>query len=274
MGNIAEHAVELRSAFFVAGIVLFGLLGVLLPYRNLDWKRDRYRWLNNLSLTLLNGFTVNFFVPFSLVSFATRISQFQPEPWKVVLQVVLLDMVIYWQHLLFHKISFLWRLHRVHHSDTEFDSTTALRFHTLEIYISFFIKALTIWVFGINPIAVVIFEIVLNFSAMFNHGNFQLPRAFEKLNWLIVTPGMHRIHHSIDVKERDTNYGFFLSIWDRVFRTYTDISQHDLKSEKIGTPLFRTISDQGIFRLIIQPFTKPSSERSYQTESDDLRKSS
>lgn len=274
MGNITEHAAELRSAFFVAGLALFGLLGVILPYRTVDWKRDRYRWLNNLSLTLLNGFTVYFFVPFSLVSLSTRFSNSQTELWKVVLQVLLLDLVIYWQHLIFHKVGFLWRLHRVHHSDTEFDSTTALRFHTLEICISFVIKALAIWTLGISPIAVVVFEIVLNLSAMFNHGNFQLPKAYEMLNWLVVTPGMHRIHHSIDVKERDTNYGFFLSIWDRIFRTYTNISRHDLKSGKIGTPFFRSLSDQGIFHLIIQPFTKPSSEGSFQTKSDEIRKSS
>lgn len=274
MGNIFEHATALRSVSFIVGIALFSALGVILPYRNVDRKRDLYRWLNNLSLTLLNGLTVYFFVPFSLVSFASRHSTGQTELWKIALQVVLLDMVIYWQHLLFHKVGFLWRLHRVHHSDIEFDSTTALRFHTLEIYISFFIKALSIWTFGIDPIAVVIFEIVLNFSAMFNHGNFQLPKVLENLNWLVVTPGMHRIHHSVDVKERDTNYGFFLSIWDRLFRTYTDISRHDLKSEKIGTPYFRARSDQGIFRLIIQPFTKPSLERTYQTESDKFRKTS
>ena len=274
MGYIAEHATGLRTTFFFAGIALFGLLGIARPYRSVDLKRETYRWVNNLSLTLLNGVTVYFLVPFSLVSLASNVSQSPSEIWKIGLQVVFLDMVIYCQHLLFHKIGFLWRLHRVHHSDTEFDSTTALRFHTLEIYISFFVKALAIWALGISPAAVVIFEIVLNFSAMFNHGNYSLWTPLEKLNFLVVTPDMHRIHHSIDDKERDSNYGFFLSIWDRVFRTYTANSKHDLKNGKVGTPFFREKRDQSLFRLIAQPFLKPVAVSSISAAPADLKKSS
>lgn len=270
---IVEHATELRSSLFFIGLALFGMGGLLFPYRALDRGRDSYRWLNNLSLTLLNAITTYFLAPISLVSLASHFSHSQTAAWTIGLQVALLDMVIYLQHVSFHKVSFLWRLHRVHHSDTEFDSTTALRFHSVEIYISFVVKALAIWGFGISPAAVVIFEILLNFSAMFNHGNFSLPKFLEKMNLFVVTPNMHRIHHSIDAKERDSNYGFFLSIWDRIFRTYLRGSKHDLKNGKIGTPHFRNQPDQAILRLLMQPFLTPSSEKSNNKTARDFRKS-
>lgn len=274
MTHIVEHSSTLRIAFFFIGLLVFGLGGVFFAYRAFDWKRDSYRWLNNLSLTLVNAFTVYFLVPFSLVSLASHYSQTQSDPWKVGLQVVFLDMVIYWQHFLFHKVNFLWQLHRVHHTDTEFDSTTALRFHTAEIYISFFVKAFAIWAVGIDPVAVVIFEIILNFSAMFNHGNFSLPKTLERINLLVVTPDMHRIHHSIDVKERDSNYGFFLSIWDRVFGTYSAGSKHDLKQGKIGSLIFRSRSEQALVRLLIQPFIRPPYENTKESAGEEFKKSS
>ena len=274
MVYIAQHATELRTSLFFIGLALFGLGGILFPYRAVDRRRDSHRWLNNLGLTFLSGITIFFLAPFSLVSLATHLSQGPIEVWAIGLQVALLDLVIYLQHVLFHKVGFLWRLHRVHHSDTEFDSTTALRFHSVEIFISFFIKALAISTFGISPSAVVVFEVLLNFSAMFNHGNFSLPAWVEKINLLVVTPDMHRIHHSIDVKERDSNYGFFLSIWDRTFNTYRRNSKFDLKNGRIGTPQFRSRPDQTILRLLIQPFVMPMSENSSEKTASDFRKSS
>lgn len=257
MQYVTEHSTQLRTAFFIIGILLFGGLGVLLPFRAFDRRRDGRRWFNNLALAFLSTVAIYLLAPFSLVALATHISQVHPQSWRVGLEVVFLDLVIYWQHFLFHKIGFLWRLHRVHHSDTEFDSTTALRFHCLEIYISFFFKALAIWTVGISAVAVIIFEIVLNFSAMFNHGNFSLPQLLERLRLIVVTPDMHRIHHSIDVRERDSNYGFFLSIWDRIFRTYAASSRYNLKTEKIGTLNFRSPAETSVVQLLKQPFIDP-----------------
>lgn len=256
MDALIGHATELRAGFFLAGILIFGITGIAFPFRPLQKKRDRFRWANNLSLTLLNTVISTVFVPFSLVALASKTSH---DSLEVVLQVILLDCIIYVQHVTFHRVDILWRLHQVHHSDTEFDSTTALRFHTLEIYISFFIKALAVGLFGINATAVVIFEIILNFSAMFNHGNFSLPQSLEKMNLLFVTPDMHRIHHSLDRSERDSNYGFFLSIWDRIFKTYRSISERDLRFGKLGTTFFRSLNDQSVGRLLAQPFISPRS---------------
>lgn len=255
-----DHATSLRVTFFFIGLLLFGLAGLWFPYRAFDRSRDLFRWINNLSLVSLNGFTTYLLVPFSLVYLANHYSHAHTlfgassNSSSVLAQVIFLDLVIYWQHYLFHRIAPLWRLHRVHHSDTEFDSTTALRFHTLEIYLSFFIKALAVWSFGISPVAIVIFEIILNFSAMFSHGNFSLPRLFEKINLLVVTPDMHRIHHSIDTKECNSNFGFCLSVWDRIFKTYRKQSNHDLKLGKIGMLQFRERQDQSLLGLLKQPF--------------------
>lgn len=257
MDSLVQYATEARGAFFILGLLIFGVTGILFPFRQFNRKRELFRWANNLSLTLINSGIVHFLAPFSLIALARKNSPEGDYVWWILLaQVALLDAIIYLQHIAFHKVGFLYRLHRVHHSDTEYDSTTALRFHTLEIFISFFIKAFAIWAFSVQASAVILFEIVLNFSAMFNHGNYSLPKRFETVNFLIVTPDMHRIHHSLDFKERDSNYGFFLSIWDRIFKTYKSASRHDLRSGKIGTPNFRALSDQRLDQLLIQPVMK------------------
>jgi sterol desaturase/sphingolipid hydroxylase (fatty acid hydroxylase superfamily) len=135
--------------------------------------------------------------------------------WLAVLAgVVVLDLAIYLQHLLFHAVPALWRLHRVHHADPDFDVTTALRFHPVEILLSMFIKAAVIFAFGPPVLAVLIFEVVLNGASVFNHANVRLPARIERiLRWLVVTPDMHRVHHSTDMRETNSNYGFNLSIW-------------------------------------------------------------
>jgi len=142
---------------------------------------------------------------------------------EFALGFVLLDLAIWLQHLLSHKIPALWRLHRVHHADRDMDVTTAIRFHPIEIALSMSLKIALVYAFGISVMVVIIFEVVLNGAAMFNHGNVRIPRAVERwLRWLIVTPDMHRVHHSVDRAEHDANYGFSLSLWDRVFGTYVD----------------------------------------------------
>ena len=166
---------------------------------------------------------------------------------------IILDLAIYFQHLLFHKNRFLWKLHRVHHSDIDLDTTSALRFHPLEIALSLFFKAILIFIFGFSMEAIFVFEIILNFMSMFNHSNLHIPVKVEKiLRWIIVTPQMHIIHHSTEQYESDTNYGFNFSFWDRIFKTY--ISKFMSKGI-IGNKKYRTDKDHHMWDLLKQPFT-------------------
>ena len=170
---------------------------------------------------------------------------------------VLLEIIIYFQHRLSHKIPLLWRFHKMHHSDTEFDFTTALRFHPFEIIFSTFVKISVILIFGIPALAVIIFEIALNATAIFNHGNIKIPEKLErKLRYFFVTPEMHRIHHSRIPRETNSNYSFSLSCWDRIFGTYTKNSRHPQQTMEIGLDQFRAQGDQRFSKLLLQPFQK------------------
>ena len=188
------------------------------------------RWRSNLSLVVINALLLRLMFPVAATVAAVMAAQ---NDWGLVpqlglpfilavgLSVVLLDLVIYLQHRVFHAVPFLWRLHRVHHADQDFDVTTGVRFHPLEILLSMLIKIATVLILGPPVVAVIVFEVILNASAMFNHGNINLPQRLDGiLRRLIVTPDMHRVHHSVEPQETDRNFGFFLSAWDRLFRTY------------------------------------------------------
>lgn len=184
-----------------------------------------------------------------------------PEWLAIVVTLLVLDFAIYCQHILSHKWPLLWRLHQVHHTDLEFDATTAVRFHPLEILLSMFYKVLCIYLLGANPWAVIAFEIILNAAATFNHSNINIPVALDKkLRWLIITPDMHRIHHSTVQCETDSNYGFSISCWDRLCRTYIADPQHDQTNMAIGLALFRQASDLSFWKLLQLPF-KPQRHR-------------
>ena len=176
--------------------------------------------------------------------------------WPAIfLSLIVLDLTIYWQHRILHAIPALWRIHRMHHTDTELDATTALRFHPLEILLSLAIKAAVIVLLGAPLLAVIAFEILLNGLAMFNHANLRLPpRADRWLRLVLVTPDMHRIHHSICRPEHDSNYGFNLSLWDRLFRSYTKDPLDSHTGMLLGQPNFRAPRDSGFLRLLAQPF--------------------
>jgi sterol desaturase/sphingolipid hydroxylase (fatty acid hydroxylase superfamily) len=168
---------------------------------------------------------------------------------------ILLDLLIYWQHVVFHKVPVLWRLHRMHHADTELDATSGLRFHPLEIVLSLAIKAAAIIVLGVPAVAVLVFEIVLNGMALYNHSNVRLPERFERvLRWFVVTPEMHVIHHSTERRETDSNFGFNLALWDRLFGTYSHRPQAGYDGMVIGIEAFRDASEQRLDRLLTQPF--------------------
>ncbi len=222
------------------------------------------RWPNNLGVVTLDVALVWIGMPAFLIG-AALIGQGQglfalagfPLWLAGLLGIIVLDGAIYAQHVMFHKVPVLWRLHRMHHSDLDLDVTTGLRFHPIEILISLIIKAGVILAFGIPFWAVLVFEVILNAMAMFNHTNAGIPAAFEPwLRAFVVTPQMHEVHHSMIRSDIDSNFGFNLSVWDRLFRTYRAMPTSALKGEAvtIGTPNFRTPNEARIDRLLTQPF--------------------
>ena len=217
-------------------IISFGLLATLL-LAAASWPRrtahvsQRRRWLGNLLVAVVNMLVMRL-VPVVILPGAVALwaaeTQFGllyalsvPYLAAVVLSLVILDLAIYWQHRLFHRIPWLWRLHRMHHTDVDVDTTTALRFHPLEILLSAVIKSVLVLLLGVPAVAVLIFEVLLNGMALFNHSNLKLPLALDA--WLrrwVVTPDMHRVHHSVEYGEHNNNFGFNLSCWDRWFGSY------------------------------------------------------
>ncbi|MGE5155443.1 MAG: sterol desaturase family protein [Bdellovibrio bacteriovorus] len=228
---IQTYEPAIRLASFLGIFALMTLWELLAPRRALTVSKG-IRWANNLGLVALNTLVLRLLFRAAAVGVAAVAAErgwgllnlYPPHPvLAVVVAVVTLDLVIWVQHVMVHAIPALWRLHRVHHADLDYDLTTGARFHPLEIILSMLIKFATILVLGTPVVAVVIFEVLLNATAMFNHGNVRLPIALDRwLRWVLVTPDMHRVHHSIEDDETNSNFGFNLSIWDRLFGTYRD----------------------------------------------------
>jgi sterol desaturase/sphingolipid hydroxylase (fatty acid hydroxylase superfamily) len=169
--------------------------------------------------------------------------------------VIILDLAIYLQHVLFQAVPALWRLHRMHHTDLEFDVTTAIRFHPIEMLLSLVIKLTVVAALGAPAVAVLIFEILLNATAMFNHSNIRMPERVDRmLRWLVVTSDMHRVHHSVVVRETNSNFGFNLPWWDRLLGTYRGQPQAGKIDMTIGVPQFRVSAEQRLDRMLTQPF--------------------
>jgi len=255
----------LRTAVFLGIFALMAIWETVAPLRRSELPR-LVRWSNNLALLLTGNLLLKLIVPLGAVGFAA-LAQTRgwgllglvnwPDWLELALAFVALDLVIYAQHRLFHKVPLLWRLHRVHHADTMFDVTTALRFHPLEIAVSLGFKLVAIALIGASPGAVLLFEIVLNGAAMFNHGNVTLPAWLERpLRRIVVTPDMHRIHHSTLPAETDSNYGFNLSCWDRLFASYTPAPSRPQESMPIGLTQFRAPREAWLDRLLLQPFAR------------------
>ncbi|WP_417527156.1 sterol desaturase family protein [Marinomonas shanghaiensis] len=246
--------------------VFLGVLSVLLLWQ---WRRPRgpliqwrQRWRHNLILLFIGAACVRIVQPL-LLSIVALLSQglgvfslLELPFWLIfLLSILLLDCVIYWQHRLFHRVTFLWRIHRVHHSDPELDVSSAVRFHPLEIGLSLCIKAMVIGVFGIPLEAVLVFDIVLNASAMFNHTNARLPVSIEhSVQKLFVTPDMHRIHHSRDNLEANSNFGFFLSVWDVLFMSRRGCALDGDEHLKIGLPDTKTYQPMSFKEVLLMPF--------------------
>ncbi len=235
-----------RFPVFLGLFALFALLEYWAPCRRLNAPKTS-RWITNWGITIVNTVFLRamaFGLPLLAVGSAIDASQngwgfLNLVDWPIVLEVLIailvLDFVIWAQHLITHKVPLLWRLHRVHHADTDIDVTTAIRFHPIEIGVSMLLKIGVVYLLGPAAIAVVLFEILLNGTAMFNHANIRLPQWLDAIvRKVLVTPDMHRIHHSVHRHEHDSNYGFALSIWDRLFGTYVEAPEAGHTGMQIG----------------------------------------
>jgi len=255
----------IRFGFFAGVFALMALWELLAPRRLQSIGRG-WRWPNNLGVVLVDTLVVRFFFPTAAVGMAVLgeargwglFNNLVLPAWlKVVLTVVMLDLVIYFQHVLFHAVPALWRLHRMHHADLEFDVTTGVRFHPIEVLLSMIIKLGTVTALGAPALGVLAFEVLLNATSMFNHGNVRLPRRLDAvLRWIVVTPEMHRVHHSIERRETDSNFGFNLPWWDRLFGTYRAEPAAGHERMTIGVPEFRDKAELRLDRMLVQPLRR------------------
>ncbi len=257
----------LRIGVFLTILAAMAFWETILPKR--PWKsRRRIRWTHHLVLSAVNTAVVRIALPVTVAAYALHLESIGfgllnvlglPAWIKVVCAILLLDLAIYAQHVLFHKIPLFWRLHRMHHTDLDFDVTTGIRFHPLEILLSMAIKFAIVALIGAPATAVVIFEIILNATSMFNHGNVRLhPGADRILRLFIVTPDMHRVHHSVIRRETDSNFGFNVPWWDRIFGTYNKAPEAGHDGMTIGLEIFADVSETRVDRLITQPFRNPA----------------
>jgi sterol desaturase/sphingolipid hydroxylase (fatty acid hydroxylase superfamily) len=262
--DLLQSEALLRTSIFVSAIAL--LLFVQWRWAFRGDGRDLRRALRNGGLVVVGTVLLRLAFPVLAVAWAIRMeaagfglfARVDAPGWiEFILAVLLLDVAIYWQHRLFHRIPLFWRLHRVHHSDLRFDMTTGVRFHPLELAASMLIKLGLIALLAPSPLAVLAFEILLSTGSLFTHSDFALPRGIDRrLRWLFVTPSMHRIHHSVERFETDSNYGFHLSLWDRIFRSYRDVPVKPERSMPIGIAEFRDAADQTLPALLLQPFRR------------------
>lgn len=253
----------IRLSAFASIFALMTLWEVLEPRRHQSICRLS-RWPSNLSIVLLDTLLVRILFPTSAVALALLAESrgwgllnvwALPELAAIVIAVIVLDFAIYLQHVLFHAVPAFWRLHRMHHADLEFDVTTGARFHPIEIVLSMLIKLAVIGALGPPAVSVLIFEVVLNATAMFNHSNVRLPDRLDRaLRWIIVTPDMHRVHHSVVVSESNSNFGFNLPWWDRLFGTYRAQPAAGHEEMALGVEQFRDPAEQRLDHMLTQPF--------------------
>lgn len=266
---VGSHEAAVRLGTYVGVTAAVAAWEALMPRRARVLPRLQ-RWPSNFGIAALNTLIVRLAVPATAVGAASLAAErnwglFHVAPlpfWlAVTLSVVLLDLAIYGQHALFHIVPPLWRLHRVHHTDVDVDVTTGARFHPIEILLSALLKIAAVIALGAPVLAVIAFEILLNAVTMFNHGNVRIPEPIDRvLRWVMVTPDMHRVHHSITPRETNSNYSFNLPWWDRLFGTYRaqPFAGHD--SMSTGLTVFRDAKQQGLPRLLTQPFRQPDAQ--------------
>ena len=253
--------------------VFIGVLGAMALWEAAAPRRSRShfrlkRWPSNLAIVALNTALVRILLPATAVGLALLgtesgrglLNNLPIPRWAAVLaSVVLLDAAIYLQHVMFHAVPALWRVHRMHHADLDFDVTTGARFHPIEILLSMLIKYGAVAALGTPALGVLIFEVLLNATSMFNHGNVRIPLGLDRyLRWVVVTPDMHRVHHSIVVAETNSNFGFNLSWWDRMLGTYRSQPAAGHDGMTIGIDQFRDARELWLDRMLLQPFRGPA----------------
>ncbi|MBT3196612.1 MAG: sterol desaturase family protein [Gammaproteobacteria bacterium] len=263
---VVENESTVRLSFFI-GIFLAVALWELLSPRRLLLLSRWLRWSNNLALVALNTAILRLLFPLAAVGVAATAAT---EGWgllnhtdlsaeiTILIAVVVMDFVIWLQHVMVHAIPLLWRLHRVHHADLDYDVTTGARFHPIEIVLSMLIKIATILLLGPPVVAVILFEVILNAMAMFNHGNIRLPETMDRvLRTLVVTPDMHRVHHSIEEDEANTNFGFNLSCWDRLLGTYRAEPRQGQEGMVIGVEgMNQQAKTNQLIGMLLLPFSR------------------
>ena len=270
----------LRLSAFLAVLAAMAGWELLAPRRALRLPR-RARWPSNVGIVVLNTIIVRLLFPSAAVGVALAaeargwglLHQGVPAWAAIAASVVLLDLAIYLQHVMFHAVPALWRLHRMHHADLDLDVTTGARFHPAEIVLSMLIKFAVIAALGVPAAAVVLFEVLLNATSMFNHGNVGIAPGIEKpLRWLLVTPDMHRVHHSVERDETNSNFAFNLSLWDRLFGTYRAQPRAGHDAMTLGILEFRQTADcAGLGGMLAMPFhdgdkpARPSLEPRHET---------
>src|SRR3954470_11400324 len=264
----ANSELFIRGGAAVGIFLALALWEVLSPRRALSVGRAG-RWPSNLGVLVLDALLVRLFMPAAAVGMAVIAAQrgwglLNITPWATWLEAIVgffaLDLAIYGQHVAFHKVPLLWRLHRMHHADLDIDVTTGLRFHPIEIVLSMLLKMAVVVLIGVPAVAVIAFEVVLNATSMFNHSNAAMPSWLDRIVRLVmVTPDMHRVHHSVLRYETDSNFGFNLPWWDRLFGTYRAEPEAGHQSMTIGLPVFRDPRELRIDRLITQPFRDAAS---------------
>jgi sterol desaturase/sphingolipid hydroxylase (fatty acid hydroxylase superfamily) len=257
------YEIAIRLSAFAGVFAAMAAWELLAPRRRQASERP-LRWPSNMGLVVLDTVLVRILFPTSAVGMALLaeargwglLHSFAVPAWlAIIASVIVLDLAIYLQHVLFHAVPALWRLHRMHHADLAFDVTTGVRFHPIEILLSMLIKIGVVVALGAPALAVLIFEVLLNATSMFGHGNVRLPERLDRvLRWVVVTPEMHRVHHSADAPETNSNFGFNLPWWDRMFGTYRAQPAAGHEAMIIGIEQFRDRRELRLDRMLMQPF--------------------
>jgi sterol desaturase/sphingolipid hydroxylase (fatty acid hydroxylase superfamily) len=264
---MAINEATVRLVAFISVFSAMALWEAAAPRRPKSYSRLT-RWPSNLAIVVLNTGLVRILLSATAVSLAALGTQRSwgllnnlplPSWGRIIISVILLDLAIYLQHIMFHAVPALWRVHRMHHADLDFDVTTGARFHPIEIILSMLIKFGVIAATGASAAGVLVFEVLLNATSMFNHGNVRLPVRLDRyLRWLVVTPDMHRVHHSIVVAETNSNFGFNLPWWDRLLGTYRAQPAAGHEGMTIGIEQFRDGRELWLDRMLLQPFRGPA----------------
>ncbi|GAA0400653.1 sterol desaturase family protein [Cocleimonas flava] len=260
MNDLIANEPQIRLFAFFSILAIMIVWQVVKPRRAYQkpLQEKAKRWTSHALMMVVSTLLIRLTLPFSAAAFALYIADNNLALFgfslPLIIGVILLDCLIYWQHRIFHKVPILWRLHRVHHSDETLDVTSAIRFHPIEIFLSMLIKFVAIWMFGLSAATVIIFEIILNGMAMFNHSNARIP-ADNILRLIFVTPDMHRVHHSVYGNETNSNYGFNMSIWDRIFASYIAQPKDGHDAMTIGLKEYPG-GESGLKGLLEMPFKR------------------